>query len=79
MKQVDIQNLYFLDGFLSHVIGTELKFIIWPKTCAITGKTLWLEHAYKQTAMWTGPGNSEFEYRYYDKNEFLIAKIKGIV
>jgi hypothetical protein len=35
--------------------------------------------AYEQTAMWTGPGDPVFEYRYYDKNEFLIEKIKGNV
>lgn len=82
MKSYDIQRLFFYDkhdGFLFHVIGTQLKFIFWPRKCAITDRTLWLEYAYKQTAMWTGPDTPEFQYRYYDKNEFLIAKIKGIV
>ena len=45
----------------------------------IKGKLLFLQYAYKQTAMWTGPGDPVFEHRYYDKNEFLIAQIKGEV
>lgn len=65
--------------FKRNCIGTTLKFTLWPQKCHITGKTLWLETAYRQVAMWTGPGEPVFEYRYYDKNEFLIAKLKGIV
>lgn len=65
------------DGFRRNCIGTELKFIIWPRKCHVTGKRLWLTRTYKQTAMWTGPGDPVFEYRYYDKNTFLIEKLKG--
>ena len=67
------------DPFKFRCIGTELKFLFLPKVCHITGKKLWLENVYKQTAMYTGPGDPVFEYRYYDKNEFLIARIKGTV
>lgn len=67
------------DGFKNKCLGTEFKFALLPKKCHITGKTLWLERAYKQTAMWTGPGDPLFEYRWYNKKEFLIAKILGKV
>lgn len=67
------------DPFKNRCIGTELKFAFIPKKCYITGKTLWLENAYKQTAMWTGPGEPMFEERWYEKNEFLLARIKGQV
>lgn len=67
------------DPFKNRVLGTEYKFTWTPKKCYITGKKLWLKNAYRQTAMWTGPGDALFEYRWYDKNEFLIARIKGIV
>lgn len=67
------------DGFKRKCIGTELKFALTPKKCYITGKTLWLKNAYKQTAMYTGPGDPLFEYRWYDKTEFLLARIKGII
>ena len=65
------------DGFRTHCIGTQLKFVVLPKKCHITGKTLWFTNAYKQTAMYTGPGDPAFVDRWYDKNEFLIARIKG--
>jgi hypothetical protein len=29
--------------------------------------------------MWTGPGEPVFEYRWYHKDEYLIAKLKGNV
>ena len=67
------------DPFKHRCIGTELKFVFLPKTCFLSGKTLMLEYAYVQTAMWTGPGDALFDHRWYDKKEFLIAKIKGTV
>ena len=73
---------YYDEGryhFKLHCIGTYLKFVILPRHCSISNKILWLTYAYKQTAMWTGPGDPVFEERWYDKNEFLIAKLKNIV
>lgn len=67
------------DPFSNRCIGTELKFTWVPKKCHITGKKLWLQNAYKQTAVWASPDDSIFEYRWYDKDEFLIARIKGEV
>lgn len=67
------------DPFKNRCVGTEFKFALLPQKCYITGKRLWLKNAYKQTAMWTGPGDPAFEHRWYDKDEFLIARIKGIV
>lgn len=76
MKINDINRLYF-DDFAKYAIGTRLTFVWFPKTCTITGKTLWLEYAYKRTLMFTGPGEPVYKYCWYDKNEFLIQKIKG--
>lgn len=71
--------LWHDDQFKRQCIGTEFKFALVPKKCHTTGKTLWLENAYKQTAMITGPGTPIFEHRWYDKDIFLIEKIKGTV
>lgn len=65
------------DPFKHRCIGTQYKFTLWPRTCHLTGKTLWLKNVYKQTAMITGPGEPIFEYRWYDRNEFLTARLKG--
>ena len=67
------------DPFTHRCIGTEYKFTWLPQTCHLTGKKLWLKNAYRQTAMITGPGDSIFEYRWYDKHEFLVARLKGTV
>lgn len=67
------------DTFAKFCIGTELKFVLLPKKCFLSGKIIWLTKTYKQTAMYTGPGDIIFEHRYYDKKEFLLAKLKGIL
>ena len=57
----------------------EYKFMFWPARCYFSNKLLWLTYAYKKTAMLIGPGDPVFEYRYYDKHQFLVNKIKGNV
>jgi hypothetical protein len=69
----------YTDSFHLFCRGTEMKFLFFPRKCHITGKILWLEYAYKQTAMYTGPGDPVFDHRYYDKTEFLIERLKGNV
>jgi hypothetical protein len=29
--------------------------------------------------MWTGPGEPVFDIRWVDRNEYLLAKIKGVI
>ena len=65
------------DGFNSHCIDTKLKFVFLPKQCHISKKVLWLEFAYRKTAMWTGPGDPIFEHRWYSKLEYIIEQLKG--
>lgn len=65
------------DSFKRNCIGTEYKFVVLPKACHLSGKFIWLKKAYMQTAMWTGPGDPVFEYRWYDKSEFLLHRLKG--
>lgn len=67
------------DSFERFCVGTEFKYVIFPKKCHISGKTICMEHAYKQTAMLLSINDVMFEDRWYKKDEFLIARIKGIV
>ena len=64
------------DYFDRHSIGTQLKFVFFPKRCHASGKLLWLELAYRKTAMWTGPGDAIFEHRWYSKLEYIIEQLK---
>ena len=71
------QSFLSVDEFQTHCIGTTLEFTLFPKKCHISKKAIWLKFAYKQTAMWTGPGDPVFEHRWYDKTEFLVWNLKG--
>jgi len=55
----------------------HVKFAWWPRRCWLSGRQLWLTRAYQGTAMWTGPSNTVFEYRWVDRDQYLVAKIKG--
>jgi len=48
------------------------RFLWWPKRSAISGRWLWLRYAYEGTAMYTGPGDPVFEFRYHETSEHLI-------
>lgn len=63
------------DPFNSKAVWA-LKFIWFPKTCGITRRMLWLEWAYEGVAVWTGPGEPVYEYRWHDKFEHLIWELK---
>ncbi len=54
----------------------ELKFCWWPQRCEITDQRLWLCLAYRGTAMWTGPGDPVYEFRYHTPTEHLIWQLK---
>ena len=67
------------DSFNRNCIGAQLRFTWLPTKCWASGKMLWLQFAYRRVAMWTGPGDPVFEYRWYHKDEYIIAKLKGSV
>lgn len=60
-----------------NLIKTDLVFLLLPKRCNISNKFLWLKYAYVHTFMYTGPGEPIIENLYFDKNEFLIARLQG--
>ena len=67
------------DHFDRHSIGTTLRFAWLPQRCYLSNKLLWLKFAYRRVAMWTGPGDPVFEYRWYHRAEYLVGKLKGNV
>jgi hypothetical protein len=54
----------------------QLKFLWLPKRSALTGRWLFLRLVYEGTAMWTGPGDPVFEFRYHEPQEHLLWKLK---
>lgn len=67
--------MFYVDDFQGYCIETKLQFLFLPRKCSLSGKLIWLTLAYKKIAMYTGPGETIFETRYYDRHEYLIAKI----
>lgn len=65
------------DWFYRNCLGWNLSFALWPRRCDITNCVIWLEYAYRGTAILTGPGDNIVEHRWHDKMEHLIWKIKG--
>ena len=64
------------DPFYDRTIGTELKFAWLPQTCDISGKRIWLKFGYRLTRMILGPGDTIVEYRWHNKHEHIIWKLK---
>ena len=61
------------------IMGRKLKFTLIPRRCYVTKRILWLESAYCLTAMYTGPGTPVYDHRWYDKDEYLIARLKDLI
>lgn len=65
------------DFFYERCIGKQLVWSFWPRKCYNSGKLIWFTTGYKLTAMYTGPGFPEFEYRWFDRKEYIIAVLAG--
>jgi hypothetical protein len=62
------------------IMGRKLKFTLLPRQCHITKRTMWLENAYCITAGYrAGDTDWLYEHRWYDKDEYLIARLKDLV
>jgi hypothetical protein len=66
--------------FKQRTVGKQLKFTLIPRLCHITKRRIWLEFAYCVTAMYrSGDINFSYEHRWYNKDEYLIARLKDII
>jgi hypothetical protein len=55
----------------------ELKWVLWPRRCYVTGKWMWLTLAYCARYVITGPGDPCIWTRWYSRKEMLVLKLKG--
>lgn len=67
------------DPFDEHCVGSQLKFSWLPRQCYQTGKSLWFKRAYRRSAVWKGSRSLIWKYRWYDKHEYFILKLRGEV
>jgi len=54
----------------------KLLWCLWPRNCQSSKKLLWFTQAYRATRTWTGPGEPVVEHRWYNRNEFIILRLK---
>ena len=62
--------------FLSRAL-LNLKWCWWPHRCHVSGRWMWLTHAYRAMYVITGPGDPAIWYRWYSNTEMLVLKLKG--
>lgn len=53
------------------------SFALLPKRCVISGQRIWLKRGMLGVAKYTGPGDPVYEYRWVDKHQWLIQRLKG--
>ena len=76
MLDYPISDDVFYNNALRRGLGSTLKFAWLPKTCVLSGKSIWLKYGYRVTAMWTGPGEAIFEHKWHDKNTHIMWLLK---
>jgi hypothetical protein len=57
--------------------NTDLKWVLWPRRCHVSGKWMWFTLAYRSQYVITGPGDPAVWTRWYSNTEMLILKLKG--
>jgi hypothetical protein len=55
----------------------QLKFVVWPQRCYLSGNRIWLSQAYRGTRVITGPGEPVHEHRWLTKESFIVAALRG--
>lgn len=69
-------RFYHDEYFYARAVWVE-RFAWLPKTCNLTGRRLWLKKCMMGVAMYTGPGDPVFEFKWHDAKEhifFLLSK-----
>jgi hypothetical protein len=56
--------------------GVKPKIPIWPRQCAMSGRWLWLELAYRINTWWPCPPDMIEEAYWLSAEEFLAARLK---
>jgi hypothetical protein len=63
--------------FYKKCAGWQLRFALLPRTCNISGRRIWLEHAYRGTAFYRVEDSLiAQEHKWHDKHEHIIWELK---
>ena len=64
------------DFFYHQAVWVE-KFAWWPRRCNITGQRLWFKKVMMGVAMYTGPGDPVFEFKWHEYKEHTLWLLKN--
>ena len=53
------------------------RFAWLPHRCLLTNERIWLEFAYRGTAVWTGPGDPVLEHQWHRTKHHVVWLLKG--
>ena len=70
-KNYQDRDQYYDRAFNQRASWTK-KFALLPRRCALTDKIIWLKWAYEGVAVWTGPGDNVYEYRWHNLKGHLL-------
>ena len=79
LSPVALDYIDFITPYLRYVKDWHLHFCIFPRTCFLTGKRIWLTDCYKGTrtiGLGAPPGSYIVEKYYIDKHEFMLWSLK---
>jgi hypothetical protein len=57
--------------------GWERKFTWWPRRCMLSNKIIWLQPAYRGTALWARSNKPVIETAWHSSKEHVVWKLKG--
>lgn len=52
------------------------QFAWMPRRCNLSNKRIWLKKCMMGVAMWTGPGDPVFEFKWHDMKEHVFWMLK---
>jgi len=52
------------------------QFAWMPRRCNLSNKRIWLKKCMMGVAMWTGPGEPVFEFKWHDMKEHVFWMLK---
>ena len=64
------------DSFYRCAVWRE-RFAWTPKRCDLTHKWIWLRKTMMGVAMWTGPGEPVFEFRWHNAKEHIFWRLSN--
>jgi hypothetical protein len=68
----------FLEPYLKQAGDWRLKFAVVPHRCAVSGRRIWMEYAYRGTRTYGPRDHQTAEHFWISSIEFMIWRLKNV-